>query len=765
MKKPQIPYISRSVNFSTDNLTIDYFKIPVDVLKADKFTVSHKMVELKADEMLSVKEHFATLDSAENETVVLNIQVGKGKTTSCYELIEQYSKQGYKIIVASPFKKLVEKDYAELKKRKLSIFHYGELTDDIETNFDKYIDCNVQVMTINCLLQNPGDDAYTQRFIKKNYLDQLYLKCQQEKKKVVIFFDEIHESIHNFHRQYIPNLYRWHNVIHKCFVASATFTPASVPVLKYIGALTNCKINVYETPRQKISIPSNLHLHFIQDAYSGNNINPLIKLKEIIAQNKGKRINILTGYKSIANALVDTNNSENEIVQSVLSLNPNITSGDDDIPFDKTRNNIGTTFKTGVDILEPDSILIVIHPFISEGKSYGIFSDGLPSLLQSVARIRGTGHVHIMTSVPSVNMNNEKSFRLSNNPIFDIKNMEYTAQNELYDKLYQQYTKQKQERINEINALTKLQNIKVTLNYNYPSFEEYLIDSSQNLLVKIHYEYGKELSPYTLWASLNNQFTNTKLTEMTHTYRKRTIVKIDKQNIVQNIKKFVSNELLSEAVKLPLSKAVYYIVEHIGNNIDEDLKFEYKGKPYSAKELQTFPFFMQTIANLYVQRVCNTDTLIKEDYILGATLQVAKQTDSKINSLSRDYYKLYKCRNYFLKFITGNIEKNGKGENIIHRDLYEKIPERWYKYFSNVLSRINKQDKLIKNKTYKLYNADDEQEITKQMKESIYKECEKCFTNITGKKRSINGKKEEYYLIEGSIERQLPKELASIQFV
>ncbi len=65
--------------------------------------------------------------------------------------------------------------------------------------------------------------------------------------------------------------------------------------------------------------------------------------------------------------------------------------------FDQYKNNIGTNFTTGVDISNPGDLLIIIYPCkysdeLIKGEE-GIFYDGLPTILQSVARLRTKGRI------------------------------------------------------------------------------------------------------------------------------------------------------------------------------------------------------------------------------------------------------------------------------------------------------------------------------------------------------------------------------------
>src|SRR5690606_28552752 len=102
----------------------------------------------------------------------------------------------------------------------------------------------VHVVTANTLLGNPGEDSYKNSNIKRIYLNDLIADCEKRGRKVVFIYDEVHDTIPNFKEEYIFNLWKWKNVIHKNFVISATFTEASFVVIEYLAELTDKQINI-----------------------------------------------------------------------------------------------------------------------------------------------------------------------------------------------------------------------------------------------------------------------------------------------------------------------------------------------------------------------------------------------------------------------------------------------------------------------------------------------------------------------------------------
>lgn len=128
-------------------------------------------------------------------------------------------------------------------------------------------------MTINCFLGNPGNDTFEQELYKRNFLNNL-LEASRGK-KVVVFFDEVHESIHNFNSKLIVNLLKWKGRVDKIYISSATFTPASIPVVQAVSLLTDKNIQIYESDRVKDVKIADIYLHIIPLFYQ--RLFPIIK--------------------------------------------------------------------------------------------------------------------------------------------------------------------------------------------------------------------------------------------------------------------------------------------------------------------------------------------------------------------------------------------------------------------------------------------------------------------------------------------------------
>src|SRR5207253_853586 len=126
-----------------------------------------------------------------------------------------------------------------------------------------------------------------------------------------------------------------------------------------------------------------LYIHITNTAYSSSDVSGLSCLKQLLIKNTKKKVNILCAHKKLAHALV-----KDEGFKELLT-NFSLTTGDNkNVLFNSTGNNIGTTFKTGINIEEPDNVFIIILPYFTQDvpdlAGYGIFTDGVPALIQSL---------------------------------------------------------------------------------------------------------------------------------------------------------------------------------------------------------------------------------------------------------------------------------------------------------------------------------------------------------------------------------------------
>lgn len=354
---------------------------------------------------------------------------------------------------------------------------------------------------------NPGGDEPLQKEVKNSYLATLKTRAKEEGKKVVLFFDELHEALKSFAQEFLPHLSSWCGLVVKTFVASATFNDATVEALCKVAELTQKRVRILEAGPTKQQTQARLYLHVTNESYSEKNLAALAGLRAVIDGRSSKTVNILTGSKGLAEALTHPSKANtyhesdnDEVVQAVLSLKPVLVTADTSNAFQEGRNHVGTTFKTGVDITNPESILVIVLPCIpkqsSDLEGYGIFSEGASALLQAVGRLRNGGEVHVFMNDPGI-------YLKGCNPFSTQLSQTYRAFNEGYDLLRTVVDTHARRTVDGVTAEKGV--------FTY----KFLVES-QKYLTGRQLSYGKRLSPYVLWAALNDQFPNATLQGITY---------------------------------------------------------------------------------------------------------------------------------------------------------------------------------------------------------------------------------------------------------
>lgn len=185
-----------------ENYPIEFKEVnPVDF---PHFNVEDKVI-IQPNEAGYINDAIqSNVDLEEKNTVVINAAVGQGKSYAILQTLKRFidSNQKYLVLVASPFVSLVKQYYEDvinLGYEEDKIFNYNFLGRENT----EYLSKPIQVLTVNCLLENPGENAYKNSNVKRRYLNELINKCKKESIKVVFIYDEIHDSYYNFKQEYI----------------------------------------------------------------------------------------------------------------------------------------------------------------------------------------------------------------------------------------------------------------------------------------------------------------------------------------------------------------------------------------------------------------------------------------------------------------------------------------------------------------------------------------------------------------------------------
>lgn len=511
-----------------------------------QFVVEDKIIIQPDNDGYINDEIQANINIEEKNTVVINAAVGQGKSYAILQTLKRYidSNQKYLVLVASPFVSLVKQYFEDVIKlgfEEGKVFSYNTLGREFEPD---YLSKPIQVLTVNCLLENPGEDAYKNSTVKRDYINNLIRKCKSEKIKVVFIYDEIHDSYYNFKQEYIFNLWKWKDVIHKNFIISATFNEASKVVIKYLAELTDRKIRILESKRQRFpEKQSKLYLHY-SPSPTFTSATPEIKniIEDLI--NRNRDIDILCFSKSLANDIYDKSGDLGKLIRtkygdsvqnctSKLVYNQRPTNDEPTNQYDENACNIGTNFKTGVNITkENHAFVIILPPSFSKNtfkNSSGIFSGGINSIIQALARQRKPGEIHIILPKPdefaysslehTEMTEKQKQYFISiYEQINKAKNNTSLSKKTAYISLSQQdkliknffindkygYVKEEIEYINQFDR-TGLPPIV------YPDYETFKLERGEDYLADTFKIFGEDLSSFLTYSAITNQFINCRL--------------------------------------------------------------------------------------------------------------------------------------------------------------------------------------------------------------------------------------------------------------
>lgn len=167
-------------------------------------------------------------------------------------------------------------------------------------DYESFKDKRVHIVTVNTLLQNPGDEGFKSSELKAYYLRTIIQEAKTRNGKVFFIYDEIHDAVHNFKEELIFNLWKWKDVAHKNIIVSATFSEASKVVIKYLSELTDRKLQIIEAVRKRFpKKQSDLFLHYSEEyRYTVSNGELLKVVENLISRNKN--IDILCYSRTLA---------------------------------------------------------------------------------------------------------------------------------------------------------------------------------------------------------------------------------------------------------------------------------------------------------------------------------------------------------------------------------------------------------------------------------------------------------------------------------
>jgi hypothetical protein len=586
-------YTSAQYDFSPSAQPIQYFKLdaamfqdrtnPTSVSSAGKFTTAFHQASIAAGTYLSRTTHLSALDPTYSDTTVLSFQVGTGKTEVLLDYVEQYaSAEGYVVFYCAPFLRLISEINAKLEHRGVTCFDCTKLAnqnEEAKVATPTIPESVVYLMTPDFLLSSGGRKSAPQSARKRIFKEELRSHLHMNGRKVILVLDEIHEKTSVFDAERLPHLLEWYGIVHKVFVASATFTHDSVEVTKALSFLTERRIAVFQADRVKAAKQARLHLHICAQNYSERNLHGLAGLAEVVRDDPHRKFHLLAAFKNLAKKLLEDKDSVPSQAVNERTPKPLLLTADNKTNFNASRCSIGTTFKTGVNITNDDALLIAVLPGggidNADATKLGAFSDMRSSVVQAFARVRNGGDIHVFMP-PFTSYMHNADFVLDAKCEHMLQSLcgdaitsvwGYKGEQELFDEFTQLHYIRQQ----KLAAFKRLVGAETATVYDgvigfdrlynytlaeYPSFRDSALEDSK-----------QGLGPLVLWMALNEQFTNCSLASVTVERYTGATVSLPKE---MKWTSFLQNEVkrrLQEYRPSSIHEAIDTILHKLGENL------------------------------------------------------------------------------------------------------------------------------------------------------------------------------------------------------
>jgi hypothetical protein len=367
--------------------------------------------------------------------------------------------------------------------------------------------------------------------------------------------------------------------------------------------------------------------------------------------------------------------------------------------YDNENCNVGTNFKSGVNIEKDNHALILILPPYTSRRDftthYGIFSGGINSVIQAIARKRKSGEIHILLPKPT-KFNFEsfpfspeqriefkkffepiqyQSTRPSSNGITDTKLIEYKSLGEQDEILRNFYNNELLESIREsvshIESNASLRENKVRL--EFPEYKLFKLEDGEKYLAQKFKIFGNDLSGYVSYCAATNQFLN-----CNWVYSNVLPIQYFKEGKLQYcFEKFYENYFNEDWIhSLRNSVSDKYIYHEIRNEIFDYYQLKYikaDGSYSYIKSFESKEFETQLIAfiqrKLYLNNiefkkryVSNTNYFSDFPYTRGEYFRscishaINLENDKNLDKITSELVKAYLILNEFQHKVIGSIQ-------------------------------------------------------------------------------------------------------------
>lgn len=362
----------------------------------------------------------------------------------------------------------------------------------------------------------------------------------------------------------------------------------------------------------------------------------------------------------------------------------------------------------------------------------GMFTNGANTIIQTLARQRKKGRIHIFLPVPlglkeeTLKYDNGISKKILSNfdslGINSVEKVSYSdinKQGKVLDQVYQNLFYRVKNSINELKKVDR----KGMNQLEFPKKEIFKLYKGEKYLAENFF--GGNLSTYVLWAAMCNQFLNCKLANV-HVSRKIYLTSEDIENEIFEIYNSHKNFLNSSDRNFALfnsfstfEKWEYFKTEFfVFNEVlvdDKQLSSEYKDKIIFILLKLVFENNLDVDKNkVYLSYLKSSIYSSKE--IESNDYEYSKV--SKDNLLLIDFFKEW---NYFVELLESKTIKR-KEKILLPSKMFLEFEKMFFdKKMIDVLNKMMEKDLIISNKNFPIYDRFRKCETEKQYSKSFYK--------------------------------------------
>lgn len=310
--------------------------------------------------------------------------------------------------------------------------------------------------------------------------------------------------------------------------------------------MTDRKIQIIESKRiRNTKTESKLFLHY-SSTHNFTNETPEIRNTILSILEREKNIDILSYSKSLAKSIISDKEIGKKLkdrfgeINDCTSENISNERPANEPPsnrFDNNKCNIGTNFKSGVSIQKENHAFVIILPPRSTRShfknKYGIFSSGITSIVQAIARKRKKGEIHVILPRPdefeydSLKHHFSKDqllhFKLSYERIKHyqeegkdsekVKYIPLKLQSLFLKNFYDEVLRNDVQKGIEQSALEDRGDL---ARLDFPPYKNFVLNRGDGYLADKFKFWGGDLSSYLTYCAFTNQFVNCYLREVNY---------------------------------------------------------------------------------------------------------------------------------------------------------------------------------------------------------------------------------------------------------